>query len=472
MATAVKRGNSYKITVSCGYDVNGKQIRKHMTWTPEPGMTERQIAKELERQKILFEERCKHQTAYDGNIRLAEFTEVFMEEYARKNLKAKTLFDYTTKMEAVNQALGHIKLSDLRPGHIAAFYSNLQEEGIRKRQLATPRLDFRKLLKDRGFTFPALANSAGVSTWIPSQLVRGKKISRECAEQVAEALQERFETLFEVVKDPSPLSAGTIHCHHRVLSAVLSRAVKWGYIDKNPATLVELPSIAGRQANYLDEQDVKRLFELLKDEPVKWRTLISFAVLSGLRRGELAGLRWEDVNFADCTITIQQTGNYVPGEGIFTDTPKTRKSSRPLKLSRVAFLLLHDYKLWQEEQKEAFGDAWKDQDGRVFTSDDGAPLMPDSITTWFRKFIKRSGLPKVTLHGLRHTYASLMIADGVPLVAVSKQLGHAQPSTTANIYAHAIAAAEAKAAQTFDKFDSVILGEEETKKLAEVRAIR
>ncbi len=472
MATAVKRGNSYKITVSCGYDVNGKQIRKHMTWTPEPGMTERQIAKELERQKILFEERCKHQTAYDGNIRLAEFTEVFFEEYGRKALKAKTLFDYTHKMETVNQALGHIKLSDLKPGHIAAFYSNLQEEGVRKRQLAAPKVDFRKLLREREITFEKLATSAGVSTWIPGQLVRGHNISRSCAEQVAEALQERFESLFEVVKDSSPLSAGTIQCYHRVLSAVLSRAVKWGYIDKNPANLVELPSIAGRTAHYLDEEDVKRLFELLKEEPVKWRTLISFAVLSGLRRGELAGLRWEDVNFGDCTITIEQTGNYVPGKGIFTDTPKTRKSTRPLRLSRVAFLLLHEYKLWQEKQRESLGDAWKNKDGRVFTSDDGAPLMPDSITTWFRKFVKRSGLPKVTLHGLRHTYASLMIAEGVPLVVVSKQLGHAQPSTTANIYAHAIAAAEAKAAQTFDKFDSVILGEGEPKKLAEVRAIR
>ena len=377
MATAVKRGNSYKITVSCGYDVNGKQIRKHMTWTPEPGMTERQIAKELERQKILFEERCKHQTAYDGNIRLAEFTEVFFEEYGRKALKAKTLFDYTHKMETVNQALGHIKLSDLKPGHIAAFYSNLQEEGVRKRQLAAPKVDFRKLLREREITFEKLATSAGVSTWIPGQLVRGHNISRSCAEQVAEALQERFESLFEVVKDSSPLSAGTIQCYHRVLSAVLSRAVKWGYIDKNPANLVELPSIAGRTAHYLDEEDVKRLFELLKEEPVKWRTLISFAVLSGLRRGELAGLRWEDVNFGDCTITIEQTGNYVPGKGIFTDTPKTRKSTRPLRLSRVAFLLLHEYKLWQEKQRESLGDAWKNKDGRVFTSDDGAPLMPD-----------------------------------------------------------------------------------------------
>lgn len=472
MATATKRGDSYKITVSCGYDLNGKQIRKHMTWTPEPGMTERQIEKELARQKVLFEEQVKHSTFYDGNIRLADFFEVFLEKYGRKNLKKKTLFDYESKMKDVNQALGHIKLLELKPGHISSFYSNLQEEGIRKQHLAAPKVDFRKLLKEHNLTFKALADGADVSTWIPGQLVRGNSISLQCAKQVAEALGIDLEMIFTVAKDNRPLSAGTIHCYHKVLSAVLARAMRWGYIDSNPASLVELPSIAGRQANYLDEEDVKRLFELLKDEPVKWRTLVTFAVLSGLRRGELAGLRWSDVDFVHCTIKIQQTSNYTPDAGTYTDTPKTRSSGRPLKLSRVAIMLLSEYQLWQNEQKEAFGDAWEDQDGRVFTADNGAPLMPDSITFWFSKFVERSGLPKVTLHGLRHTYASLMIAEGVPLIAVSKQLGHSQPSTTANIYAHAISAAEAKAAAVFDKFDDVLLQEEEPKELAEVRAIR
>lgn len=96
----------------------------------------------------------------------------------------------------------------------------------------------------------------------------------------------------------------------------------------------------------------------------------------------------------------------------------------------------------------------------MFTSDTGAPLFPDSVTQWFTAFVARSGLPKVTVHSLRHTYASLMIADGAPLVVVSKQLGHAQTSTTANIYAHAIASAQAKAMQTFDRFNDMVAGAE------------
>lgn len=140
-----------------------------------------------------------------------------------------------------------------------------------------------------------------------------------------------------------------------------------------------------------------------------------------------------------------------------------------LKLSRYCYeyrkYISHNYEYWYLSLRQVWtlygyekklGDAWLDKDGRVFTGDDGAPLFPDSITAWFTKFIKRTGMPKVTVHSLRHTYASIMIADGMPLVVVSHQLGHAQASTTANIYAHVIASAEARAAQTFDRFNDIL----------------
>lgn len=389
MATVKKRGNSYKITVSCGYDMTGKQLRQHMTWTPELGMTDRQIEKELERQKVLFEERARNALTLDSGIRFQHFSELFLREYARPTLKAKTAWGYEQKLERINQAIGHIKLKDLKPAHINAFYANLQEDGMHK-------------------------------------------------------------------KTGGKLSPGTVNTYHRVLSAVLFRAVKWGYIAANPASRADLPSIANRKAAYLDEPDARRLLELLHDEPIKWRAMITFDLLSGLRRGELLGLRWRDMDMEAQTITINQTSNYTPNRGVYVDTPKSSTSNRPLRLSRSAFILLMEYKSWQNAQREACGDAWRDEDGRVFTTDDGAPVFPDSITQWFGKFVKRAGLPKVTVHSLRHTYASLMIADGVPLVVVSSQLGHAQPSTTLSIYAHVIASAEAKAAQTFDKFSDVV----------------
>jgi integrase len=124
-------------------------------------------------------------------------------------------------------------------------------------------------------------------------------------------------------------------------------------------------------------------------------------------------------------------------------------------LSGTAVALLLEQKAAQDVQRKELGDAWTET-GYVFTTDDGNPIFPTSVTTWFRKFIRRSDLPYVSVHSLRHTFASLQISDGVPLVVVSRQLGHAKASTTANIYAHVIAEAEAKADQTFDRFSDVI----------------
>ena len=457
MAAIEKRGDSYRIIVFCGYDITGKQIRHRMTWTPPEGMTKRQIEKELQRQAVLFEEQAQHVGVQNGNIRLIDFTEKFLREYAYPTLKAKTAYSYEERMKTINLALGHIKLNELKPGHIASFYANLQEEGVRRSAWAICKIDFVEWMRKHKTSMAALSRASGVSSWAFKQCKNRARIAVESAEAIAAIMGEKLKDVFITVKNTEPLGAGTIHTYHRVLSAVLFRAVKWGYLRDNPASRTDLPSLAGRRASYLEEDEARRLLELLHDEPIKWRTIITFDLLSGLRRGELAGLRWEDVNEEHQTITIRQTSNYIPGKGIYIDTPKTANSYRPLRLSRSAFILLADYKDWQDAQREALGDAWEDKDGRIFTRDTGAPLFPDSISQWFRNFIKRTGLPKVTVHSLRHTYASLMIADGAPLVVVSHQLGHAQASTTANIYAHVIKSAEARAAQTFDKFDNVVL---------------
>ena len=153
-------------------------------------------------------------------------------------------------------------------------------------------------------------------------------------------------------------------------------------------------------------------------------------------------------------VHIVQTSNYVPGNGVYVGTPKTEDSDRYLKVSQTAILILLEYKAWQDDMREKVGDAWEGtaEDDRIFTNEVGRPMFPTSLTQWMGKFIKRNGLPPACVHSLRHTYASLLIAEGTPLVVVSSNLGHAQVSTTSDIYSHVIASAEAKAAQVTDKF--------------------
>lgn len=318
------------------------------------------------------------------------------------------------------------------------------------------KLDLRTQIGTQRGALAAFSRLSGVSRATINQAVAGKPVSKKSAEAIAAALAMKLNQAFTVITHGEPMAPASVISYHRTLSSILSRAVKWGYIQINPADVAEKPSLGGHEAAYLEEDDARRLLELLQAEPVKWRAPITFDLLSGLRRAELLGLRWQDVGLDEHTITIRQTSNYLPGKGVYVGTPKTTTSARPLPISTAAIMLLLEYRAWQDIRREQLGDAWEDQDGRVFTTDTGAPMFPDSLTQWFSGFIARSGMPKVTVHSLRHTYASLMIADGVPLVVVSRQLGHAQASTTANIYAHAIASAQAKAMQTFDRFNDIV----------------
>ena len=393
MATIEKRGAAYRITVAAGIDVNGKQLRQRMTWTPDPGMTPRQVQKELQRQATLFEEKVNSgYKLIDGSVRLKAFSEQFMSEYAEVYKKKNTVARYKRDLKRILPALGHLKLEDITPEHINKFAAMLQEDGM---------------------------NSAG-----------GK------------------------------LAASSVDTILRTLSAILGRAVKWGYIRINPCLAAEGPGQDQQhEARYLDEPEARRLLELLQNEPIKWRALITCDLLSGLRRGELLGLQWHDIDFDQHLIHIDRTWNYTDqATGCYFSSPKTARSKRPLHLSTAVFMVLLEYQHWQDQQRTLLGDAWQGRpdDDRVFTGDDGAPIFPTAPTQWFHKFIERSGLPSVSIHSLRHTYASLMIADDVPLVEVSSQLGHARTSTTENIYGHVIASAHAKALHTFDRFNQLL----------------
>ena len=454
MATIQKQGRGYKITVSQGYDYAGKRLRQYMTWVPEPGMSERQIKKELERQAVLFEEKVLTGATSNGNMRFADFSEKYMTEYAQLYLKPKTIATYTEHLQRINQAIGHIRLCDLRTGHINSFYQNLQEKGIRNRTTALCKIDLRERIGAQRGALTAFADRAGVSRATVKQAIDGKPINQESADAIAQAVGMKTGKAFIVTTHGEPLAPASVISYHRTLSSVLSRAVKWGYIQINPADAAEKPSLGGHEAAYLEEDDARRLLELLQAEPIKWRAPITFDLLSGLRRAELLGLRWQDVDLDTGVLHIVQTSNYVSGTGVYVSTPKTEGSDRYLKVSRTAILMLLEYKAWQDDMRAKVGDAWEGtaEDDRIFTNEVGRPMFPTSLTQWMGKFIKRSGLPPACVHSLRHTYASLLIAEGTPLVVVSSNLGHTQVSTTSDIYSHVVASAEAKAAQVTDKF--------------------
>lgn len=392
MATARKKGRGYEIRVSCGIDINGKKLGKSKTWIPDEGMTQKQIEKELARQKVLFEEEVKNGICPDNKIRFVDFSKRWMDEYAKVNLTIKTYARYEIYLKRINQGIGHLKLKDITPLQLNAFYRSLEADGVNQRK--------------------------------------------------------RYDENGELINN-GKLAPKTILDHHRVISKILSTAVKWGLLEKNVAMRADPPKVPHREISYLNEQEVRKMLTLLEKEPIQYQTMITLLVYTGIRRGELCGLEWKDIDFENQVMHVVRSAQYIGNKTMITKEPKTKSGIRHFSLSIHACILLKKYKRWQLEQKFNAGDQWTESD-RLFTSWNGKPIHPDTVTDWFSKFIKRSGLPYVTLHSLRHTNATLMIAEGTDVCTVSRRLGHANTATTLNIYAHALKSKDREAANTLD----------------------
>lgn len=446
MATIKQRGDSYKITVSCGYDLNGKQVRRHLTWTPEPGMTKRQLQKELDRQAVLFEEKCRNGQVLDGNMKFAEFAEKWFTEYAEKQLRPTTIAGYRWALKRTLPAIGHIRLDKLQPHHLMEFYNNLSESGVREDTRYCSAVDFKALLKKRGMTKRALAEQAGVSVYVLDSVTRGANISAASAHKVVSALQLPLDKVFLPAGEKDTLAVSTVLHHHRLISSMLSTAVKWQLIFSNPCSRVVLPKNKHKEAVYLDEEQAADLLAALDKESMQHQVIVKLLLFTGMRRGELCGLEWKDVDFDNVVIFVRRSSLYLPGKGVFEDETKNATSERCMKVSADVVTMLKAWRAEQSKQRLRMGDQWQDSD-RLFTAWNGAPIRPDVITAWFHKFVTKNGLPPIHIHSLRHTNATLLIAAGTNLTTVAARLGHANSTTTSKIYAHAIKSADQAAAE-------------------------
>ena len=202
-----------------------------------------------------------------------------------------------------------------------------------------------------------------------------------------------------------------------------------------------------KEARYLDEEQAARLMEALESADIQNRTMIKLLLYTGMRRGELCGLTWEDIDFEKSVIHIRRSSLYLADKGIFEDETKNATSRRSIKVPADAMQALRAFRAWQRRQALQLGDQWQ-ASGRVFTAWNGAPIHPDTISGWFARFIRENNLPDISLHSLRHTNATLLIAAGTNLQTVAARLGHASVTTTGKIYAHAIQSADAAAAET------------------------
>ena len=378
-----KRGkNSYRLTVSEGFDLNGRPMIHRKTIHGTKKEAEVELAK--------FVTEVQNGLVIDGkSLKFYEFTEIWKRDYGSKELAPSTYKRYCRMLETrLLPYFGHFYINKIKPTDIMKFYDLLEKD---------------------------------------TQLVRKQGNNG--------------------AKTKKPLSGKTILEHHRLLRAMLHKAVYWQLIVANPAERVQPPKARKPKRKSYDDEQTKILLEnleLLSSEDIKYKVAIILTVFTGVRLGELMGLEWQDVDFKNGIISINRSSQYLADMGVFTKVPKTESSIREIAIPEFIISLLEEYKLWYEEQKSIYGELWTNSD-RLFVQADGKPMHPSTISKWFVKYVGQIGLPVINFHGLRHTNASLLVAQNIDIAIISARLGHAQISTTLNFYVHPLLSHNRKA---------------------------
>src|SRR5262249_54987335 len=250
------------------------------------------------------------------------------------------------------------------------------------------------------------------------------------------------------------LTAQTVLHVHRTLSQALAHAVKTGVLFKNPAEQVKPPRPPSREIAILTKAEVATL--LRAAEPTWLYLLVLVGVTAGMRRGELLGLRWSDLNLKAGRLTVNQSVERVRGKTVFK-SPKTITSRRTITLPALTIAALKVHRAAQAAERMRLG---LGKPELVFSHGDGSPMDPDSITKAFNRLIKAAGVRRITFHGLRHTHISHQLMDGIHVKIVSERAGHASISTTLSVYAAFIPNMQADAAAGVDKWLRQALAEQ------------
>lgn len=397
MASIKKRGKTYLITVSNGRDIHDKQILENVTWTPDPQKTERQNQKDLEAFVIDFERKVKSGLFLQGEkITFLEFSQKWLQEYVPLQLQPTTADGYETLLNThILPAIGHIKLARLQPVHLNKLYN----------AMSTHRQDG----KEGGY------------------------------------------------------SSATIMRVHALISSILSTAVYWNILTANPCERVRPPKQARNISDikYFTEEETAAFLEELTAETAtgelktQYNLFFHFSIFCGLRRGEVLALQWADIDFLEKTVVITKSTAIVKGKAV-TKAPKNKTSVRSISIPDHIADMLIQYRKEYNHYKASIGDKWAGND-YIFIQWDGSQLYPSTPSAVFKKIIHRYNsshekqLPDITLHGLRHTSATLLISQNIDIKTVSNRLGHAQTSTTMNIYAHALKKKDTVAAEALEQ---------------------
>lgn len=422
MARIRKRGETYTITVSAGYDLNGKQITQNTTYRPES-----KGPKAIEREVAAFAhefEKAVHEGGYldGGKITLAEYTETWRREWGENHLTPAVLEKYLYMLDLyIPASVRNTKLEKLKPAQIQAVLTGMQERGLAVKTIRYAFTCLNSVLK-YAFKMQMIRENPCCRCELPRKQAKIERIqyfTREQAQRFLRSLDDEYTITYPE--------------RHRKNK-------------RNGETLTIAP------------------YTITRRTPLQFKVYFYLALLGGFRRGEMCALTWEAIDFKKQTISIKQARTKTKARGEYTKTPKTASSVRTLTMPGICFDLLKELK--QEQMRAALCSSdWTGYRGAdydknfIFTQRNGNAInldtpyrrMQEALENYNATAPEEDRLPMICLHDLRHTSATLLLSEGVDIRTVANRLGHSQTSTTLNVYAHALPAADERAARVLSE---------------------
>jgi integrase len=267
------------------------------------------------------------------------------------------------------------------------------------------------------------------------------------------ALYRRLLTSGRLGGGSAGLAPKTVKNIHAALHPALRDAMRWGYVVRNVADAADPPKSKAPEMQVWSPEQLRIFLAYVRADRL-FAAWMLFAT-TGMRRGEVAGLRWTDVDLTAGRVTPRKPRIQVDYK-VHVSEPKTAKGKRSIALDPATVAALREHRARQAEERLLVGPLWQDT-GLVFTWGDGRELHPERFTRWFYRLTREAGLPKIRLHDVRHSYATAALVAGVPAKVVSERLGHANIAITMDTYSHVLPGMDEGAAATVA---SLILGDE------------
>jgi len=242
--------------------------------------------------------------------------------------------------------------------------------------------------------------------------------------------------------------ARSVQAVHVILHCALKQAVREGLLGRNPVDAVDRPRVEQTETQILNEEQARQLLVIASGS--LYETVFCLALISGMRKGELLGLKWSDLDLKKGTILVQRQLQLIKPEGYILVPPKTKAGKRQIKLGQGMLAKLENHRKNQEVLKAAAGDKWKEND-LIFTSSIGTYMDQSRVHKEFKRLLTKAGLPDLRFHDLRHTSLSFLLENGTPVNTVQQRAGHSKASVTIDIYGHALAGSQNQAADRIDE---------------------